>query len=180
MERRGSFYFLLALPAVYRLFRRIVLGDGGRIYMADYVKPVKGEKVFDIGCGPGDILEYLPPVDYVGFDINPKYIEAAQHRFGGRGRFFCGDVGLSSLDEGAGTFDLALVTGVVHHLDDDHAGRLFELAHRALKPGGRLITFDGCLVPVNPGLRGGEPGSRSVRAHPGALRKVGHASFSVG
>jgi len=146
MERRGSFYSLLALPAVYRLFIRIVVGDAYRIHMADYVKPVKGEKVFDIGCGPGDILEYLPPVDYVGFDINPKYIEAAQRRFGSRGRFSCGDVGLSSLDEEAGTFDLALATGVVHHVDDVHAERLFELAYRALKPGGRLITYDGCLV----------------------------------
>ncbi len=152
MERRGSFYSLLALPFVYRLFIRIVIGNAYRIHMAEYVKPVADEKVFDIGCGPGDILEYLPPVRYVGFDINPKYIDAAQLRFGSRGRFFCGDVGLSSLDEEAGTFDLALATGVVHHLDDEHAGRLFELAHRALKPGGRLVTYDGCLVAGQPRL----------------------------
>lgn len=152
MERRGSFYSLLALPSVYRLFSSVVLGDGYQIHMAEYVKPVTDEKVFDIGCGPGDILDYLPPVRYVGFDINPKYIEAAQLRFGGRGRFFCGDVGLSSLDEEAGTFDLALATGVVHHVDDAHANRLFELACRALKPGGRLITYDGCLVAGQPRL----------------------------
>jgi SAM-dependent methyltransferase len=152
MERRGNFYSLLALPSVYRLFSRVVLGDGYRIHMAEYVKPVTDEKVFDIGCGPGDILDYLPPVRYVGFDINPKYIEAAQLRFGGRGRFFCGDVGLSSLDEEAGTFDLALATGVVHHVDDAYADRLFELAYRALKPGGRLITYDGCLVAGQPRL----------------------------
>ena len=152
MERSGNFYSLLALPAVYRMFGRFVGGDAYRIYMADYVKPVKAEKIFDIGCGPGDIIEYLPPVDYVGFDINSKYIEAANSRFGARGRFYCGDVGLSSLDEEAGTFDLALATGVVHHLDDAHANRLFELAYRALKPGGRLITFDGCLVASQPKL----------------------------
>lgn len=152
MERRGTIYSLLALPSVYRLFIRIVVGDGYRIHMSEHVKPVTDEKVFDIGCGPGDILEYLPSVHYVGFDINPKYINAAQLRFGGRGRFFCGDVGLSSLDEEAGTFDLALATGVVHHLDDVQADRLFELACRVLKPGGRLVTYDGCLVAGQPRL----------------------------
>ena len=36
--------------------------------------------------------------------------------------------------------------GVLHHLDDADAVRLFELASAALKPGGRLITYDGCFV----------------------------------
>jgi SAM-dependent methyltransferase len=88
MRPRGGIYFLLTLPSVSRLFRTIVLGDGFRVYLSEYVRPVPGEKVLDIGCGPGEILEYLPAVDYVGFDINPKYVEAVQKRFGGRGRFF--------------------------------------------------------------------------------------------
>jgi len=36
---------------------------------------------------------------------------------------------------------------VVHHLDDAGAARLFQFAQRALRPGGRLITLDGCYVP---------------------------------
>ena len=39
-----------------------------------------------------------------------------------------------------------LATGVVHHLDDERAIRLFELACHALKPDGRLITYDGSFV----------------------------------
>jgi SAM-dependent methyltransferase len=91
-------------------------------------------------------------MNYLGFDINADYIEAARQRFGKRGRFFCGDVGLATINEEAGTFDLALATGVLHHLDDDRAARLFELAHKALKPGGRLITFDGCYLAGQPRL----------------------------
>src|SRR5258708_21864745 len=150
MKKCDGLYSLLALPSVYRLFRTIVRGDGCRIYVSEYVQPVPGEKLLDIGCGPGDILEDLPAVDYLGFDISPKYVEAAQKRFGHRGRFFCGDVGLTMIDQEAGSFDLVLATGVLHHLDDSHALSLFKLARRALKPGGRLVTYDGCFVAGQP------------------------------
>jgi SAM-dependent methyltransferase len=87
MKLRDGIYFLLTLPFICRLFRTIVVGDG-YVYLSEHVRPVPGEKVLDIGCGPGDILENLPAVDYLGFDINLKYVEAAQERFGRRGRFF--------------------------------------------------------------------------------------------
>ena len=82
MKARRGLYFLLALPSVYRIFRTIVRGDGCRIYVSEYVQPLPGEKVLDIGCGPGDILENLAAVDYLGFDISREYIEAARKRFG--------------------------------------------------------------------------------------------------
>ena len=127
------------------------MGDG-YVYLSEYVRPVLGEKVLDIGCGPGDILEDLPVVDYLGFDINPKYVQAAQKRFGRRGRFFCGDVGLTAIDQETASFDLVLATGVLHHLNDDHAVSLFKLARKALKPGARMLTIDGCFVRGQPKL----------------------------
>jgi ubiquinone/menaquinone biosynthesis C-methylase UbiE len=78
MKPRDGIYFLLTLPSVYRVFRNIVVGHG---YVSEHGRPVPGEKVLDIGCGPGKILEKLPTVDYLGFDINHKYVEAAQKRF---------------------------------------------------------------------------------------------------
>jgi SAM-dependent methyltransferase len=138
---------ILSVPAGYRAFIRLVGGNVRRIYVRDYVRPVPGEKVFDIGCGPGDILDYLPETDYTGFDVSPEYIASARKRFGNRGRFLCEDVGTASIEREQGTFDLVLATGVVHHLDDEQALKLFDLARRALRPRGRLVTFDGCYVP---------------------------------
>jgi SAM-dependent methyltransferase len=138
---------LLNLPSGYRLFRRTVGGESAwKTYLAEYVKPAPSDKILDIGCGPADVLNYLPAVNYTGLDISPEYIRSAKERFGSRGRFVCGDVGLATIEGEQGTFDLVLATGVIHHLDDAQAAKLFDLARRALRPTGRLVTFDGCYV----------------------------------
>jgi len=118
-----------------------------RTFLAEHAKPAPGEKILDIGCGPADILAYLPEANYTGFDISPEYVRAAKQRFGTRGRFYSGDVGLATIEGEQGTFDLVMAIGVVHHLDDAQAAKLFELARQALRPDGRLVTYDGCYVP---------------------------------
>ncbi len=143
----GKFSTVLNFSAGYRLFSRLVGGNAWQIYMTEYVKPVAGEKVLDIGCGPADVLNHLPKCDYTGFDISPEYIASAQKRFAGRGRFYCSDVGLASVEKEHGTFDLVIATGVLHHLDDATAGKLLDLAKMAMRPGGRFISYDGCYVP---------------------------------
>jgi SAM-dependent methyltransferase len=150
IERLSS---VLNIPTGYRFFRWLVGGESSwRIYLAEYVKPVTGEKILDLGCGPADILDYLPAVNYTGLDISPEYIRSAKQRFGSRGRFLCGDVGQAAIEGEQGTFDLVLATGVIHHLDDAQAAALFDLARRVLRSGGRLVTFDGCYVPQQSGM----------------------------
>jgi SAM-dependent methyltransferase len=136
---------LLERPGVYSLFRRLVGRDTARsVYAREHLRLAPGQRVLDLGCGPGDILQFLPAVDYVGYDINPAYIERARKRFGERGRFFCAAVGESLPLDGA--FDVVIAHGVLHHLDDEAARALFRVARRALKPAGRLVTFDGCYA----------------------------------
>ncbi|HEY5912943.1 MAG TPA: methyltransferase domain-containing protein [Verrucomicrobiae bacterium] len=148
MSAVAQFSRLLALPWAYRAFRRIIGTERSwRVYLQEYVMPAAGEKVLDLGCGPADVLRYLPDVAYTGIDISQEYVESARRRFGGARRFLCEDVSTFSFLAEQGSFDLALATGVVHHLTDKEAGRLFEFARLALRPGGRLVTFDGCYIP---------------------------------
>lgn len=132
---------------MYRLFSVIIGGNNARsIYVQEYVRPKNGDRILDIGCGIGDILEFLPhDVEYTGFDINQKYINYAIKKYSGRGSFLCKKVSKDAINS-LSTFDIVMANGVLHHLTDDEAIELFKLAKTALKPSGRLITLDGCYT----------------------------------
>lgn len=112
----------------------------------EYARVQPGHRILDIGCGPADILLEIPDgIDYIGFDHNERYIKWAHQRYGERGKFFTGNVDLAHIDRlGAGSFDFVFASGVLHHLDDREATDFFELARAALRPGGKIITVDGC------------------------------------
>lgn len=145
MKEKFSLNKVLSIPVIYSFFAKIIGRDFRATYVAQYVKPKPDSSILDIGCGPADILDYLPlGVDYVGFDLSAKYIESAQKRFGTRGEFYCKKVTSDAIKNLEG-FDIVLATGVVHHLSDGEALQLFELARSTMKSSGRLITFDGCF-----------------------------------
>ena len=134
---------ILNHPLVYRGMQWLVGAERLRRHIASLVEPRPGLKILDIGCGPADLLAHLPGVHYVGFDSSAEYIGAAQRRFGSRGRFFQEELKAeTNLD--LGSFECIVAVGLLHHLDDDAATRLFQLARERLAPGGRLITVDCC------------------------------------
>lgn len=137
---------ILSIPAVYRLFGVLIGSASYRQVLArQYICPKSRDRVLDIGCGPGDMFPYLPNVEYLGFDLSQKYIQAARSRFGDRATFVCESVSTTTLKQSS-YFDIVLAMGILHHLDDVEAIQLFQLAKTALKPGGRLITFDGVFT----------------------------------
>lgn len=139
---------ILEQPFVYKLFSALVGAQYSiSTFVNQYVRPAAGDRILDIGCGPGKILDHLPQVDYFGFDFSPSYIESATKRYGHRGQFFCQRVSEAQVFlEQPESFDIVLAIGVLHHLDDTEALQLFEIARRALKKGGRLVTYDGCYM----------------------------------
>lgn len=137
---------ILSIPAIYSLFRNLIGGDSlNKSLVKEYVRPRQGDRILDIGCGPGIIVPFLPEVEYVGFDASEEYIFSAQQQFGDRATFICEQVTTNTLEKRS-YFDIILALGVLHHLDDAEVLQLFNLAQVALKPGGRLITFDGVFV----------------------------------
>lgn len=142
---------LMESPPIYSKVTAVLRGNGTIQRCVDlYIRPKDGDKILDIGCGTGDILKFLPKVDYYGFDLNGSYIKLAKKHFGHRGKFFHMAVD-SRISFGEQKFDIILAMGILHHLNDHEARQLFELASKHLKPTGRLVTsYDGCYVEGQP------------------------------
>jgi arsenite methyltransferase len=102
-----------------------------------------GEKVLDIGCGPGflaaEMAEDVGASGRVcGVDSSDTMLAIAQMRCGGRADFVAGDA--TRLPLGDGEFDAAVATQVYEYVADLEAA-LAELA-RVLRPGGRGLILD--------------------------------------
>ena len=103
-----------------------------------------GERVVDIGCGPGVTLEYLPnDVEYSGFDISENYIRTARQKFPGK-TFLVGTAQdfIDNDPSRLNAADLIICNGLLHHLNDDEAIDVLQLARSMLKPGGRLVCLE--------------------------------------
>jgi len=134
------------MPVLYDLFQHMVGANRWRRrVIEERVLPALaiGAAVIDIGCGTGEVLNYLPnTLCYMGFDRNPQYIADARRRFVGRNAsFHCEELTPSyrGVDSSA---DCVLALGLLHHLDNESANALFKTARAALRPGGFLLTLD--------------------------------------
>jgi SAM-dependent methyltransferase len=137
---------ILSLPVIYELVQSVFGGRSERRMMVDrFIRPKPGDHIVDIGCGPAEILALMPDVHYVGYDPSGRYIEHAQKKFGRRGQFFVGRFGTDDKAKHE-PFDIGILIGVLHHLDDIEAANLLALLRSALKPGARLVTEDPVLV----------------------------------
>jgi ubiquinone/menaquinone biosynthesis C-methylase UbiE len=113
-------------------------------YLAE-LDPAPGTRVVEIGCGTGAIARMIaawPGVaEVVGMDPSPILID--------RARDLSGDVGHASFQVADGTrlpvedssFDVAVVHRVLSHAP--RPDELLAEAFRVVRPGGRLVAFDG-------------------------------------
>ena len=133
-------------PKIYDLLQSVMGARFTRKQLVQkYIRPLDKCRILDIGCGTARILDYLPEVAYHGFDLSQRYIDDASRRYGARGFFSCTLLEQSIVDS-LEPFDIVIATGVLHHLNDDKAVELIQLAHSALRNGGRLITIDPCYT----------------------------------
>lgn len=101
-------------------------------------------KILDVGTGPGFFANILSEAghDVTGIDLSENMIEEAKKNakdFGVEPRFICMDIQHPNLPDN--TFDLIVSRNVVWSLSEPR--ETYENWLRILKPGGRVIVFDG-------------------------------------
>ena len=129
---------------LYIALQKSIGADRIRYRCLDEAELKPGDRVLDVGCGPAYYFDRLPEVDYIGFDTSETYVAYARQQYGKRGDFRCESFTAEHLAQ-LGQFDVILLFGLLHHLDDAQCAALLDLSARALKPGGRVVSCDTTL-----------------------------------
>jgi len=163
---RSSMETRAAEPAMQAICRDYMRGAGIQ----------RGARILETGCGAGAsarvALTNLDPARILGVDPSPGLIEAARDAFSddARASFAVGEAARTGVEDG--TFDAVLAHTVYSHLADSQAA-LVE-AHRVLRPGGRLVVFDGDYATTTVALYDGDPLEAAVDA---VRRNLVHAPY---
>jgi SAM-dependent methyltransferase len=96
-------------------------------------------RVLDVGCGAGTNAAHFAGVDYVGIDVNERYLQAARARY--RGEFVQTDLTNADLSS-LGTFDMILANSFLHHVSDSAVERILAQLSPLLSPDGTVHILD--------------------------------------
>jgi ubiquinone/menaquinone biosynthesis C-methylase UbiE len=148
-----------------------------------------GERILDVGCGPGfycaELAEEVGSEGrIVGLDSSAQMLALAARRCEGCGNVEFREAEATSLPVEDGSFDGAVCVQVLEYVTDVVAG-LAEL-HRALRPGGRVVVWDVDWATVSWHSADSARMERVLRAwdehlaHPSLPRTLAPAMRSVG
>jgi 2-polyprenyl-3-methyl-5-hydroxy-6-metoxy-1,4-benzoquinol methylase len=113
-------------------------------WIKQLVDPRSGDRIVDLGCGPGVVAEFLARHGAAvhGVDLHPKAVATARKVNAAHPAcsFQVGDA--SSVPNLAdGSFDKAVSCDVTEHCGYDVMLGIFREAHRLLKPGGTYFIY---------------------------------------
>lgn len=129
------------LEVLYR--RRDVVRRRGLVH--DALDAETGEKLVDVGCGPGfyvkELLERVGPSgSVVGIDTAPAMLAIAAKRAAGDTNVSFHQADATCLPVGDNEFDAALSVQALEYVPDVEAATA-EI-YRVLRPGGRVVIWD--------------------------------------
>ena len=141
-----------------RLRRYVVYDQVNRPYLEWQMSrflPDLGQRILEIGCGVGGIVDLLPPKQMVvGIDIEDEVLRYAAERHGARAECRFERLDFTALTDddrsrlAAVRFDTIVCINLLEHIEDDVAA--LETMRSLLAPGGVLAL----LVPAHPALYG--------------------------
>lgn len=110
----------------------------------NFLKTGKYHHVLDFGCGIGILAPLFTPKQYLGFDIDTKAIAYAKNKYP-KYSFQVGDATKLKLQK---KFDLILIVGVLHHLNNKEVKAALEVIKSLLLPKGKVILIE-AIPPIH-------------------------------
>ena len=104
--------------------------------------------VLDVGCGPGTNAGRFRDAEYVGVDINERYLAMARARY--PGTFVQADLARDDLAS-LGSFDTIVINSFLHHLPDGIVDDVMRRIAARLEPGGVVHILE-LVLPDRMGL----------------------------
>ena len=129
---------ILEHPAVYAASQALFIEEKFAVIQR-HLQHQRIRRILDVGCGPGINAPLFGDAEYVGIDLNERYLEVARQRY--RGRFIQADVSTADL-AWLGTFDTILVNSLLHHLPDEGVRTLLRQLRALLEPTGTIHMLE--------------------------------------
>lgn len=104
----------------------------------------RARRALDVGCGPGNNTPFFAAIDYLGIDIEERYVDAARRKHGRR--FVVADA-RTFQPENEEPFDFILLNSLLHHLDSDDVLLVLRQLERLLAADGHIHVIDLVLPP---------------------------------
>jgi SAM-dependent methyltransferase len=140
---------LLGKTLVYKTFKSFVAPPKlVQKTIEEFLQVPNGASVLDLGCGYGDIASYYAGrCSYLGIDSNESYIENARKRNSENdAQFIIADISNPEVLQ-RGPYDLVLLTGVLHHLPNEHVSNIVASAMGLVGSSGRFVAIEPVFSP---------------------------------
>lgn len=126
------------------------LNKGLRAIGVRMFPPAEGMTVLDVGCGTGVHLELYQKAGCVvfGIDLSSSMLQVARKRLGGSANLHMGDA--SKMPYADKTFDLIIMSTVLHEMSHDVRRAVIGESKRTLKDDGRILLIDFHPGPIRP------------------------------
>jgi 2-polyprenyl-3-methyl-5-hydroxy-6-metoxy-1,4-benzoquinol methylase len=151
LTEQGAYQHACSSPQDFKAIRSLGLA-WRRILRV--VRPPRGARMFELGCGGGKHLATLAANGYVthGVDVSPEVVERAESYLASVRRF--GDIQATAevanfleyaVDDQRGSYDVCFHAGVVEHfLDPAQRALIWRKMAALTKPGGAVVSLVPC------------------------------------
>ena len=141
-ERTSILHNLINNPIIYQAIQKLMSGNSFRKkFLKENVKD-KNLKILEVGCGSAEILKYIPVNEYYGYDIDPRSIQYAKQNHPYENCYFFNKKLEKKDISKLPNFDLILLFGILHHLNDTQAKKILDLCRKKMKKDAKLLILD--------------------------------------